>query len=200
MSNSKAKFDWDKYPTQGATETETATPSVASNEDFDWDKFPQDSKPARSSKGFAGIGEDIERSVAGFPAALGHLLSSIPGGVSRAGRYATSENPLETLGNIGAGGTESLAALLSSPQLLTRYLTEKFPGLAKRLDETSGGLGGDYKDPTFYETLMKFEKEHGLLPKSEEEGSVRSLGSLLFGGKGLSKIKSAPGRVTAEGS
>lgn len=150
------------------------------------------------SKGWSGIGNDIAASWESAPNALLEMVKSIPGGVKNVAKYATTTNPVSTLANLGAGGVEAGAGLLSSPQLLMRYLAEKFPDFGKRMEQSGKDFGGQsFKDPTFYETLMNFEKEHGMAPQSEEEGSVRNLGGLLGGGKVLTKIPSMLGRTAA---
>ena len=145
---------------------------------------------APAEKGWSGIASDVQSSLQSAPDALVDMVSSIPGGLKKAARYATSNNPVETLGNIGAGGVESAAGLLSSPQVLMRYLAEKFPEFGKRMEQSTAG-GGSFKDPTLYEGLMKFEKEHGMAPQSGDEASVRNAGGLLFGGKALTKLGNA---------
>lgn len=139
-------------------------------------------------KGWAGIGNDIANSWESAPNALAQMIESIPGGIKNVAKYATSNNPASTLANIGAGGVESGAGVLSAPQMLVRYLSQKFPQLGKQ-DQKN--------DPTFYEGLMDFEKQHGLAPQSEEEASVRNAGGLLFGGKLLSKLPGMLSRSTA---
>jgi len=139
-----------------------------------------------ANKGLAGIGSDIAYSVSKAPEALGEMAASIVPGINNIGYYATTNNPVSTLANLGAGGTESLAGLLSSPQMLMRYLSEKFPQ-----------FGMKSKSTTPYEALMRFEQKHGLAPQSEEEASVRNAGGLLFGGKLLSKL---PGMLTRSGT
>lgn len=153
---------------------------------------------AASGKGFEGIGNDIANSWESAPSALADMVSSIPGGLKNVAKYATSNNPISTLGNIGAGGVESGAALLSAPQVLMRYLADKFPDMGKRMQKSSAESGGgSYKDPTFYEALQKFEKENGMAPQSEEEGSVRNAGGLLFGGGALKKLPGMLARTSA---
>jgi len=144
----------------------------------------------REQKGFKGITNDISDSLGSAPAALGDMLKSIPDGIKKAGSYALSNNPVSTFANLGAGAVESGAGLLSSPQMLMRYLSEKFPKSIKN----------DFKDPTFYEGIMDFEKNHGMSARDGEE-SVRNVGGLLGGGKVLSKLPnmlSRTGAIAAE--
>lgn len=153
-------------------------------------------------KGLRGIGNDVLSSLqSAIPAGV-EMVKSIPGGAQNVVNYATSNPPRETLANLGAGGVESLVGAISAPQMLSRYLAEKFPELGKRMEKSTANLGtGSFKDPTMYESLMDFEKGHGLAPRSEEEGSVRNVGGLLFGGKLLSKLPgmlSRTGAVTAQ--
>ncbi len=154
------------------------------------------------SKGLEGIGEDVTSSLKTALPAFGEMLQSIPGGIENIAKYATTTNPVSTLANLGAGGTESAAALLSSPQMLTRYLASKFPALGKRMEESMSSRGkGSFKEPTLYESLSNFEKERGLAPQSEEEASVRNAGGLLFGGgllKNLPGMLSRTGAITAQ--
>lgn len=150
--------------------------------------------------GFSGIASDVGSSLESALPAFGEMISSIPGGIKKAGRYALSNNPVETLGNLGAGGVEGAAQLASSPQVLARYLAEKFPELGNRMAHGGAGNiggegGGGIKDPTIYEALMNFEKNHGMSAQGEDESSVRNIGNLLFGGKGLTKLPNAASRV-----
>lgn len=153
-------------------------------------------KEEKPETGLSGIADDVSSSLSSLLPAAGEMISSIPGEAKRAGRYAVSTNPVSTLANLGAGGVESIAGLLSSPQILTRYLAEKFPELGKRMEESNKN-GGSYKDPTFYEALMNAEKEHGMAAQSPEEASVRNAGGLLFGGKGLSLLSNTLQRAAA---
>lgn len=151
--------------------------------------------------GVVGMAQDIGKSIGDAPGAAMEMISSIPGGIKNVSKYASTHNPVSTLGNLGAGGVESAAGLLSSPQVLIRYLAEKFPELGKRMAANPGIKGTSYKDPTFYESLNKFENDHGLAPQSEQESSVRNAGGLLFGGKaltGLPNILSRTGALSAE--
>lgn len=150
-----------------------------------------------SSQGFSGVAQDIGNSISSLPDAASNLISSIPGGVSNVLKYATTTNPVSTLANLGAGGVESGAALLSSPQLLLRYLSSKFPQVKQFADSgKTPGLGG-VNDPTIYESLMNFEKNKGLAPQSDEEASVRNAGGLLFGGKALTSLPNMATRAAA---
>lgn len=166
--------------------------------------------PENNSKGWAGIGNDITDSLESAPGALGDMIASIPGGIEKSGRYALTHNPVSTFGNLGAGGVESLAGLLSAPQKLARYLSEQFPDSGKGNEKfmkfseklpffipKSGGASNHDKDSTFYESLMNFEKQHGLAAQSPDEESVRNAGGLLFGGKALSKLPSMLARTSA---
>lgn len=151
--------------------------------------------------GFKGIGKDITNSLSTVGDAALDMASSIPGGIKNVVKYATSNHPVETLGNLGAGGVESGAALLSSPQVLMRYLAKKFPKMGDAMQR--GALPGTkgINDPTLYEGLMNFEKEHGLGAQSPEEESVRSAGGLLFGGgalKNLSRMLTKTAAITGE--
>jgi hypothetical protein len=150
-----------------------------------------------SDKGVSGIAQDIGTSLATLPEAAGNLVSSIPGGVSNVLKYATSTNPASTLANIGAGGVESGAALLSSPQMLLRYLSDKFPQLKQFAEKGKTPDLGGINDPTIYESLMNFEKNKGLAPQSDQEASVRNLGGLLFGGKAITSL---PNMLTRTGT
>lgn len=141
--------------------------------------------------GVSGIASDIGDSLASAPEALGNLITSIPGGIKKAGRYALTTNPVSTLANLGAGAVEGGAGLISSPQVLMRYLAGKFPELGKRMDAAAMPGTKGVKDPTFYEALKTWEGQHGLAPQSEDEASVRNAGGLIFGGAALSKIPGA---------
>lgn len=148
--------------------------------------------------GFSGIGSDVAASLASAPEALGNMLDSIPGGVANVASYAVKNNPASTLGNIGAGGVESLAGLLSSPHILMRYLSDKFPDMAKRMQGNGRILKGvSFNEPTFYEGLKGFEKAHGLEAQTPEEESVRNAGGLLFGGKVLTSLPNMLSRASA---
>ena len=141
-----------------------------------------------SSKGLSGIASDIGNSLSTLPSAAADMVSSIPGGISNVLKYATSNNPVSTMGNIGAGATESGAALLSSPQVLMRYLADKFPAV-KQFAQRGQVPGSDsLSDPTIYESLMNLEKNKGLSPQSDQEATVRNLGGLLLGGKAFSSL------------
>lgn len=146
-----------------------------------------------ATTGLAGIGNDISNSLSTAPDALGEMITSIPGGLKKFGNYAASNNPVETLANIGAGGVESGTALLSSPQVLMRYLAQKFPKFGQAMQRAAMPGSKGINDPTLYESLMNFEKEHGLGALSPEEATVRSGGGLLFGG-GL--LKNLPGMLS----
>lgn len=154
--------------------------------------------------GLAGIGNDLVDSLESAIPAFGQMISDIPGGLKKAGRYALSNNPVETLGNLGAGGVEGVAQLLSSPQILSRYLGEKFPGSKEESNKPEDHSlyqllmkDNKAKAPTPYEALMNFEKEHGLASRGEDESSVRNIGNLIFGGKGLTTLPNAASRVGA---
>lgn len=139
------------------------------------------------TNGFEGIINDLNKSFETSPQALKQMLQGIPGGVKRVGHYASTKNPLSTLGNIFAGGVEGSAALLSSPQVLMRYLSEKFPDMQERL-QRGRFEGRGINDPTMFEQLTNFEKDRGLSPVSEEEASVRNAGNLLLGGAAISRL------------
>lgn len=149
-----------------------------------------------SRKGVSGILEDLGTSARSFVPATEKMIRSIPGGVKSIADYSTSNNPVETLGNIGAGGVESIAGLFSSPKILARYLADKFPAYGKLLEQGRAMRGErSLNDPTLHEALMEFEKKHGLAARDEKEQSVRNLGGLLFVGKGLTKIGGRAARV-----
>lgn len=150
----------------------------------------------KPTKGFSGIESDISESLESVPEALVNLVKETPGAVSRVGHYATTRNPVSTLANLGAGGVESATALLSSPQVLARYLSDKFPSVEKIMQRAkTPGVSFKPNDRTLYESLMNFEKEHGLSAQDEEEQTVRSAGGLLFGGGALSKFPNASSRI-----
>lgn len=142
----------------------------------------------KANKGLEGIENDVSGSLNTLIPAGIEMVKSIPGGIKRAGQYALTNNPVSTLGNLGAGGVESGAGLLSSPQVLMRYLAQKFPQFGEAMQRGSMPGTKGMNDPTLYEGLMNFEKEHGLEAQSPEEESVRSGGGLLFGGKVLSGL------------
>lgn len=152
--------------------------------------------------GLTGIGEDVSASLESAPDAFIEMIKSIPGGIKNVAKYASSTNPVSTAANLAGGAVESGAALLSSPQILMRYLAQKFPEFGKKMEENGKSFGGgSYKDPTFYEALQKFENEHGLAAQSPEEASVRNLGGLVAGGGVLKKLPSMltrAGAVTGE--
>src|SRR5689334_12496369 len=106
------------------------------------------------SKGFKGIVSDIDTSLSTAPEALGEMLKSLPGGINKVGHYATTNNPVSTLANLGAGGVEGAAGLLSSPQKLMRYLAEKFPAMGEAL-ERGKFQGQGVNDPTLFEGLTQ---------------------------------------------
>lgn len=147
--------------------------------------------------GFAGIADDIMKSARTAPDALLDTITGLAKSAKGAGKYALTTNPVSTFANLGVGGVEGGAALISSPQMMMRYIAEKFPELAK----DNGTLASHYlknaKQHTDYENLMRFEQEHGLAPQSEDERGVRDIGGLIFGGKGLTKIPSRTGRIAA---
>ena len=152
----------------------------------------------KSQQGFAGIGNDLSESWDKAPGALMDMVSSIPEGINKVGDFATSNNPITTMANLGAGAVESGAGLISSPQILMRYLAQKFPEFGKKMEGASGGRS--LQDPTFYEGLMNFEKNHGLEPRGDE-ASVRNAGGLVAGGGVLKKLPgmlARGGAVTAE--
>ncbi len=143
-----------------------------------------------SEKGWAGIGSDIQESASNFFPAAGEMVSSIWPGIKNIAKYATSHNPLETLGNIGAGIGEAGAGVLSGPQIAARYIGEKFPSIGEAMGRNAKSTEGNYRNtPTLYESLMNWEKEKGLASRSEEESSVRNLGGLVSGGKVLSALR-----------
>src|SRR5690349_792379 len=150
-------------------------------------------------KGLKGIQSDVESSLNTAIPALGEMLQSLPGGINKVGHYATTTNPVSTLANLGAGGVEGAAGLLSSPQKLMRYLAEKFPAMGEAL-ERGKFQGQGVNDPTLYEGLTQFENEHGLAPQNEEEAAVRNAGGLLFGGAGLAKLPNMASRAGAVGA
>jgi len=144
-------------------------------------------------QGFAGIGEDINQSLQNLPDAAAELVASIPGGINNVGNYVTQNNPLKTAGNLGAGAVEAGAGLASSPQVLARYLADKFPMMGNAM-ERGKFQGKGINDPTIFEDLMRLEKEHGL-EGNEQEKSVRNAGGLLSGAGVLKKIPSMLGRT-----
>lgn len=158
-------------------------------------KYVTDTSSPDDEQGMTGIANDIASSLATAPSALSDLVSSIPGGAKNVYNYATSNNPLETLGNAGAGIVESGAQLLSAPQVMARYLAKKFPKVGEFLARGNAPDSQGINDPTIYEALMNFEKAHGLAAQSPEEASVRNLGGLLGGGKVLSKLATPAARV-----
>lgn len=149
--------------------------------------------------GLKGIQSDIESSAKTAIPALGEMLQSLPGAINKVGHYATTTNPVSTLANLGAGGVEGAAGLLSSPQKLMRYLAEKFPAMGEAL-ERGKFQGQGVNDPTLFEGLTQFENEHGLAPQNEEEAAVRGAGNLLFGGAGLTKLPNMMTRAGAVGA
>ena len=151
------------------------------------------------STGFSGVGNDVMSSLASAPEAAVKMIKSIPGGAKNVYNYATSNNPVETLGNLGAGGVESGAGLFSAAPKLARYIAEKFPGYGELLNRgrALNGQKSIQETPTIYERLMNFEKNHGMGAQSKEEQSVRNLGGLLFGGKALSRLPNVGSRVAA---
>ena len=147
----------------------------------------------KAEKGLSGIGEDINESLENLPDAASELVASIPGGVNNVGDYATQNNPLKTGAQLGGGAVEAGAGLASSPQVLARYLSEKFPMMGKAM-ERGKFQGKGINDPTIFEDLMKLEKAYGL-EGNEQEKSVRNLGGLLSGAGLLRKIPSMFGRT-----
>lgn len=141
----------------------------------------------KPSSGVDAVMQDLKQSWDSAPRALGEMALSIPGGINNVGRYATHNNPVSTFANLGAGGVESGAALLSSPQKLMRYIAEKFPNAEKAMERGKFQNKG-VNDPTLFESLMDFENQHGLAARSPEEASVRNAGGLMFGGKALSML------------
>lgn len=147
--------------------------------------------------GLEGIGEDVSASLESALPALGEMISSIPGGIKNVAKYAVTNNPVNTLANVGAGVTEGGLGIISSPQVLARYLAEKFPKFGKWMQDHPSDTGQDYRSPTILEQFKNFEKSIGFNPQSPEEESVRNLGGLLGGGKLLTKIPSTIGRTAA---
>lgn len=143
-----------------------------------------------SEKGWAGIESDIENSLETLPDAAANLISSIPGGIKNIKQYATTHNPLKTLGHLGAGGIEGIAGLASAPEEALNYFGNKFPALGEWVKKNRQENNVSPESKTMYQMLMDFEKKHGLNATSKEEKSVRNLGDLLLGGKVLSKLKS----------
>lgn len=156
----------------------------------------QENEPV-DNEGVSGVANDVIQSLMSAPDALANMISSIPGGAKNVAKYAMSNNPVQTLGNIGAGGVESAAGLLSSPQMLMRYLAEKFPKFGEFAERGTPAGQPKFNEPTFYEALKGFEQEHGMQPRNPEEESVRNLGGLLFGGKGLTTLPNAATRIGA---
>lgn len=146
-----------------------------------------------TEKGWGGVANDVSESLQGVPDAIANMVYSIPGGIEKSVRYALTHNPVETLGNLGAGGIEAGAQLLSGPQVAARYIGEKFPAIGNWMERNAVSKKSNYKTPTLYEKLMKFEKEHGLGARGEDEESIRNAGGLLFGGKYLSKTGAPAG-------
>jgi hypothetical protein len=165
--------------------------------------FPDDASPeemnnaiSEDSHGWGSVGRDLLSSLKSAPEAGINLAKSIWPGIKNVASYATSNNPFETLANLGGGGVESVAGLASSPQQFARYIAEKFPQYGELLEKgRTINRQGSLNDPTIYESLINFEKEHGLSAQSPEEQSVRNLGGLLFGGKILSKLPNIGSRV-----
>lgn len=160
---------------------------------------PQTQVP--EEKGFRGIMNQVVSSAKTAPKAIEDMLLSIPGGIENVKNYVTQNNPVSSAANLGAGAVESGAALLSSPQILMRYLSDKFPRFGEAMQRGAMPGSKGINEPTFYEGLNRFENEHGMAPQSEEEASVRNAGGLLFGGGALKKIGSAlarTGAITAE--
>jgi hypothetical protein len=154
-----------------------------------------------TTPGFAGIGKDVSKSLQTAIPEITKMLFSIPGGINNVGDYATTTNPVSTMANLGAGGVESGAALLSSPQVFARYLAQKFPKVGEAMQRGAMPNSQGINEPTFFEKLNNFERQHGLMPQSEEEKSVRNAGGLLFGGgalKNFPNMLSRTGAITAE--
>jgi len=149
--------------------------------------------------GASGIGEDVKNSLLTVPQAGAEMIGSIPGGAKNVAQYATTNNPVSTLGNLGAGGVESLVGTLSAPQILARYLKKKFPSDEKP-NTLASMMGMSPDDPTPYEALQAFENKYGMAPQSEQERSVRNLGGLMFGGKALTGLPNMVSRALAMGA
>lgn len=160
-------------------------------------KLGLQSPESDNKTGVSGIANDVMQSARSAPDALLNMVTGLAKSAKGAGKYALTTNPVSTLANIGAGGVEGGAALLSSPQMMMRYIAEKFPNLAKDNGTMASHYLKNAKQPTDYENLMRFEQQHGLTPQSEDERGVRDIGNLIFGGKGLTKIPSRTGRVAA---
>ena len=149
----------------------------------------------KTSKGFGGVLEDVDESLSNLPEAAGKLAASVIPGINNVGDYATQNNPLKTGAQLAGGVAESGASLASSPQVLARYLADKFPGVGKVM-ERGKFQGKGVNDPTVFEQLMKFEKDNGL-EANEQEGSVRNFGGLLSGAGVLRKL---PGMLSRTGT
>jgi len=192
MSNSRPKITKE----QAIAALRARAEAKAQAQAFEQNQVPEQSQPQESNQGLTGISDDLINSLSTLLPAAGQMLGSIPGGIKNVAKYAGEKPAIETIANIGAGGVESGAGLLSAGQTLARYLYKKFPDLAKQKTLASQ-MGMSPDDPTLYEHLQSFEKQHGLAAQSEEEGSVRNLGGLMFGGKALTSLPNLVSRSLA---
>lgn len=148
----------------------------------------------RQDSGFTGIGQDIVGSLTTAPQAGMEFLKSIPETAKGAYQYGKEQPWYQTAKQLPLAVGEDIAGLLSLPQSGARYLARKFAPesrITKALQQT----------PTPFEFLQQEEEQFGLSPKNEQEQAMRSLMSLVAGGKGLSKLpgaKSRIGAITAE--
>lgn len=144
-------------------------------------------------KGFSGIGRDVAESVLSAPGAALQSVLNVPEHIESASDYLEKNNKLKSgykpWAQLGIGGAEGIAGLLSAPHVGARYLAEKFANPEGAISKSL------HKTPTPYELMQDYEKELGINATKKGESELRALGQMFLAKKGLSKIPSKTGRV-----
>ena len=144
---------------------------------------------AYNPKGFSGIGRDALESIISAPGAALKGIMNLPEHIKSGGEYSKKEPWYKSAGQLGLGGAEGVAGLLSSPQVAGRYLSEKFGSPKGKFNKSL------HETPTPFELLQDYEKELDLDASKKGESELRALGQLLLAKKGLTKVPSKTGRI-----
>ncbi len=141
-----------------------------------------------SPGGLEGIGRDIAESTLSAPGAALQSLMRLPEHVGAGAEYSKKEPWYKSAGQLGIGGVEGVAGLLSAPQVGGRYLAEKFS------TPESSVYKGLHETPTPFELLRQYEAKGGVAPTKKGEEELRALGQLLLSRK-MPFIPSKAGRI-----
>lgn len=148
----------------------------------------QELQQTNDRTGIGGIGKDVLESVLTSPYAALESALNLPGHIESGVEYTKKEPSYKSAGQLGIGGLEGIAGLLSSPQVGARYLSEKFANPEGKINKSL------HETPTPYELMQDYEKQFNLGATKKGESELRALGQLLLARKGAS-IPSKAARV-----